>query len=93
MIFIKKEARWKIEELNEGYINYDHSSPISTVETEVLKKIMKQTIENEVDYLEPIFRMVIILIYVAELTDEEIANTLDIRIGTVKSHDCTQQIN
>ncbi len=83
--FLKKESRWVVEELHDGFINYENTSPISSVEKEVSNRFTKKMVENEIDNLEPIFRMVMILKYVAELTDEEIATTLDISLGTVKS--------
>ena len=89
--FIRKK-RVVITSLDHAYTNIDGESVSIDVdsgeldpEEEFMKQQKVKTMRNVVDKLKPHYRNLVIKRYFEELTYEEIANELDLPIGTVKA--------
>ena len=85
--FIRKENRWNgmpIEDVNH-YENGNISELASTVEKEVERSITIEQIQQQMLKLTPSYRTVLYLKYIQDLKDQEIADYLQIKVGTVKS--------
>lgn len=73
-------------ELDETYVQ-DHTGSVQalSVENNVELSILKEQIIQKIDNLSYIHREVLAMKYIAELNDAEIAEALELNIGTVKS--------
>lgn len=85
--FIRKQERWNDIPIENVFIEKETISQLlsCTVEAEVEQKWLKENLRCIIDELPPNFRAVIILKYIHELKDQEIAEILDENVGTVKS--------
>ncbi|AEE91690.1 RNA polymerase, sigma-24 subunit, ECF subfamily [Tepidanaerobacter acetatoxydans Re1] len=65
--------------------NYVNSLPQLLPENELEKNELKSCIKRAIYDLNPIYRQVIVMKYFLNLTSQEIADALDLPVGTVKS--------
>jgi RNA polymerase sigma factor (sigma-70 family) len=84
---LRKKKRWNGTPTEDVYIEKGLISQAisNSVEKEIEEAWIKENLWRIIDKLPPMYRAVIVLKYIEELKDEEIAQTLDIKVGTIKS--------
>ena len=85
---LRKEGRHKAAagpSLNDEEVNIDAADPLPTPQEEAERKELREQIETGLAALSPEHRQVLILREMHQLSYDEIAETLDMDIGTVKS--------
>lgn len=85
---LRKEGRYKAAagpSLNDEEVNIDAADPLPTPQEEAERKELREQIETGLAALSPEHRQVLILREMHQLSYDEIAETLDMDIGTVKS--------
>lgn len=85
--FLRKQKRWN--DLATDDVIFDKEMEKagipSPVEEQLERQWVKERLEEQVNQLHPAYKQVIILKYIYELKEREIAETLNISLGTVKS--------
>jgi RNA polymerase sigma factor (sigma-70 family) len=83
---LRKQNKYSIT-LDDAFIEGEayHSQAASTVESEVEKMLEKEELWCHIEKLSHDYRAVIVLKYIHDFKDEEIAETLDCNVGTIKS--------
>jgi RNA polymerase sigma factor (sigma-70 family) len=83
---LRKQNKYSIS-FDEAIIEGEayHSQAASTVEFEVERLLEKEELWSHIEKLSPDYRAVIVLKYIHDFKDEEIAETLDCSVGTIKS--------
>jgi len=72
-------------EADEGDIYFEPEDEAPSPEAEMASQQVQHMVQEAINSLDPDHRMAVILRDIQELSYEEIAETLDIRVGTVKS--------
>lgn len=87
MDIMRKKKRWNDVATEDVYIEKEMSKIElgSLVENEVEGEFLKKSIREHISKLKPEYRQVVTLKYIYELKNEEIADELGIKTGTVKS--------
>lgn len=87
MDIMRKKKRWNDVATEDVYIEKEMSKIElgSLVENEVEGEFLKKSIREHISKLKPEYRQVVTLKYIYELKNEEIADELGIKAGTVKS--------
>ncbi|MGQ0561222.1 MAG: sigma-70 family RNA polymerase sigma factor [Gemmatimonadota bacterium] len=74
------ERFWLFERMHQPFLLWSGNP-----EQEFLDKLMREDLERAVDALPEAFRVVVVLVDLQEMSYAEVAETLDIPIGTVRS--------
>lgn len=84
---LRKQKRWNHSPLEDDLIESQSAfkEMASSVETEIEKNILKQNMWVQINQLSPEYRAVIVLKYIQGLKEQEIADFLNVKVGTVKS--------
>ncbi|MDQ0340510.1 RNA polymerase sigma-70 factor (ECF subfamily) [Caldalkalibacillus uzonensis] len=85
---LRKKNKFNFSPLEEDLIDeFSMKNKVreSKVETEVEKRFLKKYIWEQIYTLPPEYRVVIVLKYIHGMKETEIADTLNIKLGTVKS--------
>lgn len=72
---------WEIPTETEYIEGVDHAEPGSVLE----QKYIRASVRDEIDRLKPTYKEVILLKYIHGMNEQEIAELLGVKIGTVKS--------
>jgi RNA polymerase sigma factor (sigma-70 family) len=80
--YLRKLNKHEVISIEDSYLEIpSHQS----VEEEVERLLLKEVLWNEVSFLCPTTRSILLLKYVHDFQDDEIAETLNIKSGTIKS--------
>lgn len=82
---LRKRKVWNGIPMDDQYLHTLMDHPTHSVEAAVEKEFHKEWIKKGINQLKPEYRTVIILKYILDLKDPEIADILNENIGTVKS--------
>lgn len=82
---LRKRKVWNGIPVDDQYLHSLLEHPNHSVEAEVEKGILKEWVKKGISELKPEYRAVIILKYILDLKDQEIADILNENIGTVKT--------
>ena len=86
---LRRLSKWNDFTTSDVYIDTEadlvQSNYVSTVETGLEKAYVKELLLEEIDKLKPDHKEVLILFYHHDLTYEEIAEQLDVKLATVKT--------
>jgi RNA polymerase sigma-70 factor (ECF subfamily) len=74
-----------IEESFESQVNEDATRPIKNPEEEFLENVLDEDVQRALDKLPPDYRMVVILADLEGFSYKEIADILEVPVGTVMS--------
>lgn len=85
--FLRKSKRWNDFATSDVFIDSESlkNEEVNTVETVIEHRFLKQYIREKIATMKPEYQEVLILKYEYELKETEIAEALEINIGTVKS--------
>ncbi|ENH98010.1 putative DNA-directed RNA polymerase [Gracilibacillus halophilus YIM-C55.5] len=80
----KSKTEVKIDQSNENLIDYNPEE-VAQLETIVEQRLIKEDLLEIINELKPEYREIILLKYIHEWSVHEIANFLDVKMGTVKT--------
>lgn len=83
--YLRKQKRWNENNVEEVYLEKGEDTKDSIIETNFAEKEMEEEILQKMNELKPEQREILLLKLVEGYTDEEIANELQLKLGTVKS--------